>query len=355
MLDDEIIVSGSKAVKLLSLPDFPRANLFGAEVYDGNDAGVTEPVLNFNNCEIATAERIYPLSWLNRSTSELIFTKPSSHLHELLRGTVTLGEARLETANDQLKAIGFPITVSTVELEEREFALNMMESDARQSNAGLISILVGDSNSASILGLLPQMLDTNEELHPGLREKIFSTVDEDVKATFTAPDDGPYKAAWGKLLSSLSVARGNRAAKDYARGLVVAGLYGKTSQKMYSEATDMLSQINAATYNNPELFEAFNELTSNYSDGVNSMEILDDITDILTTASHSHMSKLNGYQTAMKSIGGAMAAINAPTSIRNMLGGIQQISGNNLSPILRDNIEMQVFGDNISRKNDHST
>lgn len=130
MSDDEIIVSGSKAIKLLSLPDFPKANLFGAEVYDGNDACVTEPVLNFNNCEIATAERIYPLSWLNRSTSELIFTKPSSHLHELLQGTVTLGEARLETANDQLKAIGFPVTVSTVELEEREFALKMMESDA---------------------------------------------------------------------------------------------------------------------------------------------------------------------------------------------------------------------------------
>ena len=127
MSDDEIIVSGSKAIKLLSLPNFPKANLFGAEVYDGNDACVTEPVLNFNNCEIATAERIYPLSWLNRSTSELIFTKPSLRLHELLRGTVTLGEARLETANDQLKAIGFPITVSTVELEEREFALKMMD------------------------------------------------------------------------------------------------------------------------------------------------------------------------------------------------------------------------------------
>ena len=130
MSDDEIIVSGSKAIKLLSLPNFPKANLFGAEVYDGNDACVTEPVLNSNNCEIATAARTYPLSWLNRSTSELIFTKPSSHLHELLRCTVILGEARLETANDQLKAIGFPVTVSTIELEEREFALKMMESDA---------------------------------------------------------------------------------------------------------------------------------------------------------------------------------------------------------------------------------
>jgi hypothetical protein len=130
MSDDEIIVSGSKAIKLLSLSDFPEANLFGAEVYDGNDACVTQSVLNFNNGEIATAEKIYPLSWLNRSPSELIFTKPSQQLHELLRGTVTVGEARLETVNDQLKAIGFPVTVGTIELEEREFALKVMESDA---------------------------------------------------------------------------------------------------------------------------------------------------------------------------------------------------------------------------------
>ena len=130
MSDHEIIVSGSKAIKLLSLPDFPEANLFGAEVYDGNDACVTQSVLNFDNGEIATAEKIYPLNWLNRSTSELIFTKPSPQLHELLRSTVTLGEVRLEAVNDQLIAIGFPITDSTVELEEREFVVKVMEADA---------------------------------------------------------------------------------------------------------------------------------------------------------------------------------------------------------------------------------
>ena len=130
MSDDEIIVSGSEAIKLLSLPDFPEANLFGAEVYDGNDACVTQPVLNFDNGKIATAGKIYPLSWFNRSTSELIFTKPLPQLHELLRSTVTLGEVRLETVNDQLTAIGFPITKSAVELEEREFALKVMKSDS---------------------------------------------------------------------------------------------------------------------------------------------------------------------------------------------------------------------------------
>jgi hypothetical protein len=224
---------------------------------------------------------------------------------------------------------------------------NLMEQDARQSNAGIISLLVGDDTTAGLLGMVN---GSKAASFSGLREKIFSSYKDDITSTFGIGEAGLAKA-WTNLFTQLAKGGESKAAKIYSRGLVVAGLYGKTTQKMYSEATDMLAQINAATYNNPELFEAFNELTSNYSDGVNSMEILDDITDILTTASHSHMSKLNGYQTAMKSIGGAMAAINAPTSIRNMLGGIQQISGNNLSPILRDNIEMQVFGDNISRKN----
>ena len=104
--------------------------MFGAAVYDGNDAGVTEPVLNFYNGEVATAQKTYPLSWFNRSTSELIFTKPSPQLRELLRCTVTSGEARLETVNNQLKAMGFPVTASTVELEEREYCLRLIESVA---------------------------------------------------------------------------------------------------------------------------------------------------------------------------------------------------------------------------------
>ena len=59
MLDDEIIVSGSKGIKLLSLPDFPNANLFGAEVYDGNEAGVTDtshvsPKFQFLSCDMRT-------------------------------------------------------------------------------------------------------------------------------------------------------------------------------------------------------------------------------------------------------------------------------------------------------------
>ena len=226
---------------------------------------------------------------------------------------------------------------------------NMMESDARQSNAGLISIIVGDSSSASILGLLPQMLDTNTELFPGLREKIWSTVDEDVKSTFTSPDDGPYKASWAKLFSSLQEARGNRAAKDYARGLVVAGLYGKTAQKMYSEAEDFFDKVNRAAVSSPALNESWNELRNLYAG--DNFRMLNDMTDLYTYSMENHMSKLNGYQTTMRALGTAMAAINAPSTIENMFGGVQQLSGSNISPELNVSVVDQVV-DGLNIKTD---
>jgi hypothetical protein len=226
---------------------------------------------------------------------------------------------------------------------------NMMEADARQSNAGLISIIVGDTSSASILGLLPQMLDTNAELHPGLREKIWSTVDEDVKATFTSVDDGPYKAAWGKLLSSLQEARGSRAAKDYGRGLVVAGLYGKTAQKMYSEAEDFFDKVNRAAVSSPVLNEAWSELRATYAG--DNLRMLNDMTDLYTYSMEKHMSKLNGYQVTMRALGTAMAAINAPSTITNMLGGVQELSAGNISPELEQSVNDQVV-DGLNIKTD---
>jgi len=228
---------------------------------------------------------------------------------------------------------------------------NMMEADARQSNAGLISVLVGDSSSASILGLLPNMLDTNQELHPGLREKIFSTVDEDIKATFTGLDDGPYKAAWSKLLSSLKEARGNRAAKDYARGLVVAGLYGKTAQKMYSEAEDFFDKVNRAAVSSPNLNNAWNEIRELYANDNSGMRMLNDMTDLYTYSMEKHMSKLNGYQITMRSLGTAMSAINAPSTITNMFGGTQELSGSNISPELETSVNNQVV-DGLNIKTD---
>ena len=224
---------------------------------------------------------------------------------------------------------------------------NIMEQDARQSNAGMISILIGDTDTASYLGL-----DISEEdpKYAGLREKIFSTASDDIKAAF-GPNAQEYGAAWARVFETLSKAVGeSKAAKIYSRGLVVAGLYGKTPQKMYSEGVDMLSQLRSAA-NNPDrsssqeaFSSAFGELTTLYNNDLNSMDALNDITDILVQASEKHMSKLNGYQIAMKSLGGAMAAINAPSVITNMLGDEQNIAASNYSAVLRDNIEDTVFG-----------
>ncbi len=219
---------------------------------------------------------------------------------------------------------------------------NMMESDARQSNGGLISIIVGDSNSASVLGLAPEMLDGNYEVAAGLREKIWDSVDQDIHSTFGGPDDGPAKTAWVNLMTSLREARGAGAAKDYGRGLVVAGLYGKTTQKMYSEAQDFFTKVNRAASDNVNLSKSWAEMREVYNN--DDMRMMNDLTDLYTVSMQKHMSKLNGYQNTMRSLGTAMAAINAPSNITNMFGGVQELSGDNLSPVLEENIFNQAVG-----------
>ncbi|MDC6465105.1 hypothetical protein PQZ39_01605, partial [bacterium] len=216
-----------------------------------------------------------------------------------------------------------------------------------QSNAGMISILIGDTDTAALLGI---DVGEAEAEFAGLREKLFDTASSDIEAAF-GPNAREEAAAWAKAFDKLSEAVGkSKAAKIYSRGLVVAGLYGKTPQKMYSEAVDILSQMRAVA-NNPstsvsqqEFNSAFRELSELYNNDLNSMDTLNDITDILVQASEKHMSKLNGYQIAMKSLGGAMAAINAPSVITNMLGDEQNIAASNYSGVLSDNIEDTVFG-----------
>ena len=218
---------------------------------------------------------------------------------------------------------------------------NMMESDARQSNAGLISIIVGDSDSASVLGLAPEMLDGNSEVAAGLREKIWDSIDTDIHSTFNGPDDGPFKTAWANLMVSLQEARGNRAAKDYGRELVVAGLYGKTPQKMYSEAQSFFTRISRIASDNVNLSKSWSDLRAAYKN--DDMRMMNDLTDLYTTSMQQHMSKLNGYQNTMRSLGTAMASINAPSNITNMFGGVQELSGDNLSPVLEENIFNQAI------------
>ena len=223
---------------------------------------------------------------------------------------------------------------------------NMMEADARQSNAGLISILIGDSTSASVLGLIPAIQDGNVDIAAGLREKAWSTIDKDIESTFSGPDDASIRAGWATLLNALGKDTGGRAAKTYARGLVVAGLYGKTSQKMYTEADDFFTAIQRVSGDpNGLTGPAWANLQAIYGkmqDG--EMRMLNDLTDLYTTSMENHMSKLSGFQHAMRSFGKAMSSINAPSDIENMFGGIQEISADNFSPILQESIDGQAFG-----------
>ncbi len=222
---------------------------------------------------------------------------------------------------------------------------NIMESDARTSNAAIIGIHIDDGLTTPYLGLDPSQLDTTgENLHAGLREKIFDTVGEDIVSVFSGPDDGPYLNSWARLLESISAASPRGAAKIYGRGLVVAGLYGKTPQKMYSEAQtffDKVSKLAAGSGGNLEIARTWAEMRQLY--GSDKLRMFDDLTDLFSHSMGRHMSKLSGYQNAMRALGGAMAAINSPTSITNMLGGVQELSGNNLSPVMDDTVKEQAF------------
>jgi hypothetical protein len=77
--------------------------------------------------------------------------------------------------------------------------------------------------------------------------------------------------------------------------------------------------------------------------GNDKLRMFNDLTDLYTHSMAKHMSKLSGYQTVMRALGGAMAAINAPTSITNMFGGVQELSGNNISPVMDDTVKAQAF------------
>ena len=129
MIDDEIVLTGVKAKRLLSLENFPESNLFGAELYDGNDAGSTIPVVRFTPTSIITANQTYPHSWLNKSSSEIIFTRPNEDLRKCLAQLLTVGELRAEQIDSRLKAIGCPVEATATDVDDREFLITLIDCE----------------------------------------------------------------------------------------------------------------------------------------------------------------------------------------------------------------------------------
>ena len=81
------------------------------------------------------ANKTIPILLVTQPDTELVITKSSTELDELLASLSTPYEKRVDAVNMQLQAMGFPITTNTTTLEDREFVLQLTQVEGVPSPA----------------------------------------------------------------------------------------------------------------------------------------------------------------------------------------------------------------------------
>jgi len=189
-----------------------------------------------------------------------------------------------------------------------------IETDASQSNAIIMSLLIGDLSVANMLGV-PVGGRAFEELKfnfKDLRNKASSTIDMDVDDTFSGEFE-QEKA--DKIKSMFARAKGELGGsfdKAYARGIVVAGLYGKHADYMFTEVKDMLAKLYSVV--GPELQYIEEHLYKN-----NRQEFIEDLSSLYSTSTKRHLATLKGYQRAATGIAKVKAAVNGSTKVKGFM------------------------------------
>ena len=175
----------------------------------------------------------------------------------------------------------------------------IIEKDSSQSNAILQALTIGDMQVARLLGA--NLYNSNIETEfKNLREKAASTIEQDIAETMTGPDEREAEERealinfFGNVKDKIS-----NFSKVYARGIVVAGLYGKHPSFMFEEAETMLAEIEQQGLGNE-----VNKLKSKFN---TEEDLLKAIAAVYTKSFYTHMESLSLYQQVMKSL----AAINA--------------------------------------------
>jgi hypothetical protein len=184
-----------------------------------------------------------------------------------------------------------------------------IETDASQSNAAIISLLIGDLKIANILGMYlgpDEAFAQDRETYKDLRGLVTSSLDEDIDLTMTGPDEQIKKAAISKFLNEARVIHGSAFDKMYARGIVVAGLYGKHAEYMFTEVENMLASIG--------LSDKLDKVESLYD---SRQEMLEDVSSIYATSMKKHLANLQGWQKITSSIASLKAAFNGSTEVKS--------------------------------------
>ena len=117
MLANEKVLTGKQAIEFLTKVVNRRGVPLSAQLYDGNDEGKAELVLNFDKETIETNVRCYPVVVLNKANFELIIEDPSEQILSILDKTKAPHERLLENINNRMIAYGLPVNALAMEIE----------------------------------------------------------------------------------------------------------------------------------------------------------------------------------------------------------------------------------------------
>jgi len=203
-----------------------------------------------------------------------------------------------------------------------------IETDASQSNAFIISMLIGDLKVANILGGYfggdLNYADVRKE-YKDLRNLVSSTVNEDIDNTLRGVDEATKREAFKSLMDEAKVMYGSDFDKIYARGIVVAGLYGKHPEYMFTEVETMLSKLAG-------LSDKLESIEGMYA---SRKEFLEDLCSIFSTSMKNHLKNLQGWQQVASSVASLKAAFNG-SSIIESFGGTKIDLGSSYATLVED-------------------
>ena len=216
----------------------------------------------------------------------------------------------------------------------------IVEKDSSQSNAFIQALSIGD---VGILRMQGVPLNDIVSEFKNLREKAASTIDQDIDAALGEGDDSAeMKTALSNFFSKVRNKAKGRFSKLYARGIVVAGLYGKFPLFMFEEAETMLYEI--AELDNDmqdEVTKLFN-LFDNDNE-----KLYSTIASVYYQSFNTHMKSLSIYQKVMKGMASIIAAADGSSVLKtygnqlvNMASAHGILSKHDLDKLLK--LEQQV-------------
>ena len=127
MLNNEKVITGKQAIKVLAKFADKKDIILSAQLYDGNDDGIAEEISKFDKQNIVTSKKNYPISVLNNPDFELIIIEPSDEILKILKEIKSPYERLLEDVNERITNYGLPINAVSMELENKKEILNILD------------------------------------------------------------------------------------------------------------------------------------------------------------------------------------------------------------------------------------